>query len=240
MPRAVSGLNVSRTNRSKVASSSPVSGVPSRVGPGPSRINSPAALPPPVWPDPARLRGELPCHAALHGLADLGMERVVRRPIGLSLAIDPHQSALELPRANQRRQPRQRVRPARSRAPARAKSPAAPGPGDGFEAIGPGRVFVGLARRAPARRSVGQFLRQNHGRGAAISQVSRQVVGGRERSRVQPRSPPKGSRACGRSGRAPTFAARRCRDRDAACAAACRRARSASRCPDGRRRRGCG
>ena len=106
------------------------------------------------------------------------MERMVLRPIGPSLAIDSHQPAPSRFRRISSRQARQRVWPVEVQLQPERKALPCQDAADDFQAIGPGRVFVGVAIKGPAHRAVGQLFRQNHGRSAAISQVPHQVLGG--------------------------------------------------------------
>ena len=151
---------------------------PASVGPGPSRINKPAPRLPRAGAEPA-LR-ECLGHAALHGLADLGMKRMVLRPVGPARGHPVARArAVPLP-ANRRGQAGQRARAREVELEPERKPLPRQDATDHLEPIGTGRVFVGLAIKRPAQRPVGQLLRQDHGRSAAITQVSRQVVGGGE------------------------------------------------------------
>ncbi len=173
-----------------------MSGVPSRVGPGPSRINKPAPA--------ARLArarrsvlSEGLDHAALHGLADLGMERMVRRPVGPSLAIDPHQSA---PRRFGRigaRQPRQRVRPVEAQLQPEAKTPVAPETRRTIS-MRSGPVESSSAWPSSARRT-DRSARSSGRTTAEAPQYPRYLtrLWAVVRASWEPGSPPKGSRACG-------------------------------------------
>ena len=168
------GSNFAATNRAKVASSSPVSGRPSSVAPGPSRTSTPAT-PGCDRRSPAD-RGDDPRHRA----ADLGVDRVIgsgRRPC-----------------------PRGRPGPARSTAAEGLSGPGRPGEGAVHHDVDPGRqavavegrqeqvepvgadgVLLGLAVEGLATGPVGQRVGEDDGRGAAVVEVSGQVPARDER-----------------------------------------------------------
>ena len=98
--------------------------------------------------------GPGPCegldHATLHGLANLGMEGMIGRPVDPPLAIEPHQSAaLRFGRIGGG-QPRQRIRPVEIQLQPEGDIPDAPGLGGSFPG---GRARSSLRR--PARRGPG-------------------------------------------------------------------------------------
>ncbi len=120
-------------------------------------------------------------HATLHGLANLGMEGMIGRPVDPPLAIESNQSAaLRLGRIG-RRQPRQRLAARRTPAPARGNIPDAPRLGGSFPSrSGPVESSSACPSRARRMERSVRVFGQNHGRRTAISQVFRQVARGRQ------------------------------------------------------------
>ena len=155
-----------------------MSGVPSKVGPGPSRITSP--------PSACGLAGlelrRAPGHPPLHRFANVRVQRVVGRPIGAALAVEPNQAPRERFRRIRRPAAPAVSRDRRIAAPARENSPGERAPAAPFR-VGRGRSNLRpLARRGSgAAFAVRQVFRQHDRRGTAITQVLDQVLSGSQR-----------------------------------------------------------
>ncbi len=154
MPRAVSGLNDSRTNRSNVASSSPVSGVPSKSRTWlPTESSNPPALP--VSPEPSLLCARAWVTRRFMASRTSGWSGWYAGPSGL-----PWRSTRTSPRRaasgeSARGKPGQRARAVEVQLQPERKPLPRQDPADDFQAIGAGRVFVGLAIECPAQ-SIGR------------------------------------------------------------------------------------